>query len=282
MRLAAAQPIDRPRARPLLGPVVDDSLHDVGTTFADAAAVVAAAMTADGRDAITAAASTSYSLDELRLLPPVPQPRRILCVGVNYAEHAEESASVTAPTSHPMIFTRFPSSLVGHGEPLECPFPDAPFDYEGEVAAVIGTATRRVSVDEAMASVAGYSCFMDGSVRDYQRHTSQFTPGKNFDRSGAWGPWIVTADEIGDAALTLTTTVDGVVRQQASTEQLIHSMAAIIAYCSSFTTLEPGDVIATGTPGGVGIARTPPVLLGPGSTVSVDVTGIGTLTNPVA
>ncbi|RZV41733.1 MAG: FAA hydrolase family protein, partial [Acidimicrobiales bacterium] len=156
------------------------------------------------------------------------------------------------------------------------------FDYEGELAIVIGRTTRYADRESALGAIAGYSCLMEGTLRDYQRHTKQFTPGKNFERSGSWGPWIVTADEVGDPyALTLSTIVDGAVVQSAPTTKLIFDLEAIVSYCSTFTTLEPGDVIATGTPGGVGYARDPQFWLEPGMTVTVEVPGVGTLTNPV-
>jgi 2-keto-4-pentenoate hydratase/2-oxohepta-3-ene-1,7-dioic acid hydratase in catechol pathway len=210
----------------------------------------------------------------------VTDPRRILCAGVNYDEHRVETGR--DPSANPTIFTRYPSSLVGHGSALVKPRESDAFDYEGELAVVIGRAGRRVPVADALAHVAGYSAFMDGSVRDWQRMTSQFTPGKNFDASGAFGPWLLTADEVADPqALHLRTIVDGDVLQEAGTELMIFSVAELIAFCSTFTTLEPGDVIATGTPGGVGDRRTPPRYLVPGSRVTVDITGVGCLENNV-
>jgi 2-keto-4-pentenoate hydratase/2-oxohepta-3-ene-1,7-dioic acid hydratase in catechol pathway len=244
--------------------------------------VAAAAVDAGGRDAIVAAADGWMNLDDVGLLPPIPTPARIICVGVNYADHAAESGRAAEPPGHPVLFTRFPSSLVGHGEPIERPAVSDQFDWEGELAVVIGRTARSVSRETALDHVVGYSCFMDGTLRDWQRHTSQFTPGKNFDRSGAWGPWIVTADEISDpSALTLTTTVDGEIVQHASTSLMIHDVQAIVAYCSTFTTLEPGDVIATGTPAGVGFARTPQRWLAPGNEVRVEISSIGALVNAV-
>jgi 2-keto-4-pentenoate hydratase/2-oxohepta-3-ene-1,7-dioic acid hydratase in catechol pathway len=221
-------------------------------------------------------------LADVELLTPVPNPARIVCVGVNYADHAAESGRAPEASGHPVLFTRFASSLVAHGQPIERPAVSHQFDWEGELAVVIGRPAHLVERSAALDHVAGYSCFMDGTLRDWQRHTSQFTPGKNFDRSGAWGPWIVTADEIPDpGALELTTTIDGEVVQHASTAMMIHDVAAIVSYCSTFTTLEAGDVIATGTPAGVGFARTPQRWLEPGSGVSVTISSIGTLTNTV-
>jgi 2-keto-4-pentenoate hydratase/2-oxohepta-3-ene-1,7-dioic acid hydratase in catechol pathway len=266
------------------GPVVEGRLHDVSGTWASPAALLEATTDLAGRVEVGRAAddASSYDIERLMLLPPIPNPRRILCVGINYADHAAETNRSTEATAHPVIFTRFASSLVGDGHPLVRPAASAEYDYEGELAVVIGRRTRGVAPGEALAAVGGYSCFMDGSVRDFQRHTSQFTPGKNFDRSGSWGPWIVTLDEIGNGSgLDLTTRVDGVVVQHASTSQLVHDCAAIVSYCSTFTTLEPGDVIATGTPAGVGAAKVPPLWLVPGSEVSVSISGVGTLRNTV-
>jgi 2-keto-4-pentenoate hydratase/2-oxohepta-3-ene-1,7-dioic acid hydratase in catechol pathway len=280
MRLGTATRAD---GSMMWGPIVEDVLHDVSVTFSSPADLVAMASTDAGRDEIERAATGDrHPLEEIELLPPVPSPARILCVGINYAEHASETGRSADSSSHPVMFTRFASSLVGHGHPVERPMVSDQLDYEGELAVVIGRTCREVPLDDALEVVSGYSCFMDGSVRDFQFHSSQFTPGKNFDRSGAWGPWIVTADEIGDPSdLELTTTVGGEVLQQASTSQMIHGIAEIVAYCSTFTTLEPGDVIATGTPAGVGAARTPPRFLSPGEEVAVTIERIGTLTNGV-
>jgi 2-keto-4-pentenoate hydratase/2-oxohepta-3-ene-1,7-dioic acid hydratase in catechol pathway len=237
----------------------------------------------DGLGRLADAAATAPHVDPRAVtwLPPVVAPAKILCIGVNYHAHREEMGrGDDAP--HPTVFVRWPSSLVGHGQPVVRPLESEAFDYEGELAVVIGRRGRRIAVADALDHVAGYSCFLDGSVRDWQRHTTQFTAGKNFDRSGAFGPWIVTADEVPDpGVLHLRTTVDGEVLQDSGTDLLIASVPELIAYCSTFATLEPGDVIATGTPGGVGSARTPPRWLRPGESVEVTISGIGTLANPV-
>ena len=266
------------------GVIEGDRLLDISGTFSDLIDVMDLALTAEGRAEILRATegTRSVALTDVQFLPPIPAPRRILCVGTNYHAHVAESDRVADVPNHPMIFTRFPSSLVGHGQAIERPQVSASFDYEGELAIVIGRSTRYAERSAALDSIAGYSCLMDGTLRDYQRHTSQFTPGKNFERSGSWGPWIVTADEVGDPyELTLTTTLDGEQMQSASTTQLIFDLEAVVAYCSTFTTLEPGDVIATGTPGGVGYAQDPPRWLTPGAEITVSVPGVGTLTNPV-
>jgi 2-keto-4-pentenoate hydratase/2-oxohepta-3-ene-1,7-dioic acid hydratase in catechol pathway len=281
VRLATATRAD---GTTICGPVRDGALHDVTTTWEQPARLVAASVDPVGRAEIEAVAEQSPAtpLADLRLLPPVPAPARIICVGVNYAEHAAESGRTGEPPGHPVLFSRFAASLVGHGSPIVRPSTSTHYDYEGELAVVIGRRTRHVRPAEALGAVAGYSCLMDGTLRDYQRHTSQFLPGKNFDRSGAWGPWIVTADEIDDpSALELTTTVSGEVLQSASTADMIHDVAHVVSYCSEFTTLEPGDVIATGTPAGVGFARTPPRWLVPGDEVRVTIDRIGALVNEV-
>ena len=233
-------------------------------------------------DALREASATAatVSLDAVQLLPPVMGPR-IFCVGINYRSHREEMGRDAS--DHPTIFVRFPSSLVGHGTPLLRPRASDRFDYEGELAVVIGRAGRRIARERALDHVAGYSCFNDGSIRDYQRHTSQFTAGKNFDRSGSFGPWLVTADEVGDpSTLTLTTRLNGEVMQHSTTDLLIFDVAEIIAYLSEFTELRPGDIIATGTPGGVGVARDPAVFMRPGDTIEVEISGVGVLSNEIA
>lgn len=265
--------------RMVFGRVDDESLYDVSASFSDPAAALT--LTADGAVACAAASGPSIPLADLRLVPPVPKPDRILCIGVNYAAHRAESDR-PSDSAYPTVFTRFPSSVVGHDEPIVRPRVSDRFDYEGELAVVIGRTGRYISAGDALAHVAGYTCFNDGTLRDYQRHTAQFVPGKTFDRSGSCGPWVVTTDEIPDpSALHLRTLLNGEEMQSAPTSNLIHDVVALIVYCSEFTTLEPGDLIVTGTPGGVGYARTPPVFMQPEDVVEVQITGIGTLRNRV-
>ena len=204
---------------------------------------------------------------------------RILCVGVNYRPHIEEMGREIP--EYPVVFTRFPSSLVGNGEALVRPAISEQYDFEGELAILIGRPAHRVSREQAFDFVGGYCCFMDGSVRDWQRHTMQFTPGKNFDRSGAMGPVVPAADVPDPMALTLTTRLNGEVMQRGAVRDLVFDIPFLIEYCSGFMELRPGDVIATGTPGGVGAARTPPVWLRAGDVVEVDIPGVGILSNPV-
>jgi 2-keto-4-pentenoate hydratase/2-oxohepta-3-ene-1,7-dioic acid hydratase in catechol pathway len=221
-----------------------------------------------------------HQLSEVTLLPTIPDPDKIFCIGVNYASHLAESGHPTPP--HPMIFTRFANSQVGCGQPMIRPLESERFDYEGEMAVVIGKAGRRIAREAALSHVAGYACYNDGSIRDWQRHTSQFTPGKNFAGTGGFGPWLVTTDEIPDISRqTLITRLNGVEVQRAPISDLVFDVAALIAYCSIFTALAPGDVIVTGTTGGVGAYRVPPLWMKGGDIVEVEVTGIGILRNPV-
>jgi 2-keto-4-pentenoate hydratase/2-oxohepta-3-ene-1,7-dioic acid hydratase in catechol pathway len=183
---------------------------------------------------------------------------------------------------YPVIFVRFASSLVGHGEPMVKPRASEQYDFEGELAVIIGKRARHVPRERAYELVAGYSCFNDGSVRDYQRHGPQWTPGKNFQASGALGPWLVTAEELPDPGRArLRTLLNGEVVQDASVAELCFDIPALIEYCSTWTELLPGDVIATGTPGGVGAGRKPPLWMKAGDTVAVEISGIGTLRNPI-
>ncbi|MGB5255843.1 MAG: fumarylacetoacetate hydrolase family protein [Woeseiaceae bacterium] len=245
--------------------------------FADLRAVIeagaASELTEDG-------AGVEFQADEIRFLPVIPNPDKILCVGVNYRPHIEEMGREVP--DHPVVFVRFPGSLVGHRESIVRPRVSRQFDFEGELAVVIGQRARHVPRDSALEVIAGYCCFMDGSIRDWQRHTPQFIPGKNFHQSGAMGPCLVTRDDIDDpAALELTTRVNGNVMQTGRVSELVFDIPFLIEYCSTFTELLPGDVIATGTPGGVGAARTPPAWLEAGDLVEVEIPGIGCLKSPV-
>jgi len=221
-----------------------------------------------------------YPLDTVRLLPVIPNPRKILCIGVNYKTHLRETGR--EQPAYPMVFVRFAESQVGDRQAMIRPPESEKFDFEGELAVVIGKAGRRISRRDALAHVAGYSCYNDGSIRDWQRHTTQFTAGKNFPSTGAFGPWLVTGDEIPDPAeLTLVTRLNGKEVQRAEVSDLVFDVPALIEYCSSFTTLRPGDVLVTGTTSGVGAFRDPPLWLKPGDLVEVEISKIGILTNPV-
>jgi 2-keto-4-pentenoate hydratase/2-oxohepta-3-ene-1,7-dioic acid hydratase in catechol pathway len=229
---------------------------------------------------LSASAKPDHRLDAVALLPVVPDPDKILCIGINYATHVRETGRETP--KYPMIFVRFANSQVGHGQPMVKPRASDRYDFEGELAVVIGRRARHVSKERALEVVAGYACYNDGSLRDWQRHSAQFTPGKNFLASGAFGPWMVTVDEIPDPTrLTLTTRLNGEIMQHAPVSDLIFTVPDLIAYISTFTELVPGDVIATGTPGGVGNYREPPVFMKPGDRIEVDISGIGVLANPI-
>ena len=226
------------------------------------------------------AAKADFIFDEIEWLPPILEPRRIICVGINYDAHRIETGR--DPVGEPTLFVRWPSSVVGHEVPIYRPRESERFDFEGELAVVIGKPGRRISREAAFDHVLGYSCFLDGSVRDYQRHTSQFTPGKNFEKSGGFGPYIVTKDEVPDpSALRLQTRLNGQVVQDAPTSDLIFDIPRLLEYISTFTTLEAGDVIATGTPSGVGDRRDPPLYMKAGDRIEVDISEVGCLAHPV-
>jgi 2-keto-4-pentenoate hydratase/2-oxohepta-3-ene-1,7-dioic acid hydratase in catechol pathway len=222
----------------------------------------------------------TLQIDEVKFLPVIPNPDKIFCAGLNYRSHVEETGRTES--EKPVIFLRLAASQIGHGQPMIRPTVSAQFDYEGELAVVIGKRGRHISRDKALDYIAGYSCYNDGSLRDWQRHTSQWTPGKNFPATGAFGPWLVTADEIPDPSkLSLATRLNGQTVQSATVDLLIFSIPEIIEYVSAWSELVPGDVIATGTPGGVGFKRNPPLLMKAGDTVEVDISGIGILSNPI-
>ena len=221
------------------------------------------------------------SLDEITYLPPIPDPARILCIGQNYAAHRDEMGGDR--TAHPLIFTRYPSSVSGHDQALLKPAESNEYDYEGELAVIIGKPGRRIRPEQALDHIAGYSCFMDGSIRDFQVHTTQYIPGKNFDASGSCGPWMIPAGEMPDpnAGYRLKTRLNGATVQSTTTDLMLFPVPVLIAYISTFTTLEPGDIIATGTPGGVGYKREPRLFMFPGDRVEVELERIGTLSNTI-
>ncbi len=228
----------------------------------------------------TAGRAADVDLDDVEFLPVIGNPDKIICVGLNYEMHRKETGR--PEVEHPTLFTRFANTQIGHRQPIVKPASSDALDYEGELAVVIGRAGRHIPESEALAHVAGYACYNDVSVRDWQRHTSQFTPGKNFPATGPFGPYLVTADEIPDPTkLTLVTRLNGTEMQRATTDSMIFPIPRIIAYISAFTELVPGDVIATGTPGGVGFKRQPPVFMKAGDVVEVDITEVGVLRNPV-
>jgi 2-keto-4-pentenoate hydratase/2-oxohepta-3-ene-1,7-dioic acid hydratase in catechol pathway len=232
-------------------------------------------------DLVSRCGSTAdLPLEGLNYLPSLPNPDKILCVGLNYKAHQEETGR--GGEGFPTIFVRFANAQVGHEQPMIRPRESNTLDYEGEIALVIGRGGRRIPKDRALSHVAAYGIYLDGSVREFQRQTSQFTAGKNFPGTGGFGPWLMTPDEVGDVTqMEITTRLNGEVMQNAKAELLVFDFGDIIAYCSTFCELTPGDVIVTGTPGGVGAARKPPVFMDEGDVVEVEVIPIGTLRHRV-
>jgi acylpyruvate hydrolase len=226
-------------------------------------------------------AQTGVPLESLELLPVVPQPGKVICLGVNYIDHAKEGGNNVG--DYPAMFLRCATSLLAHKAPMQVPRASGKLDFEAELAVVIGRTARYVTETDALDAVFGYACFNDGSLRDYQRKTSQWTIGKNFDATGAFGPCLVSADELppGCVGLHIESRLNGQVMQSANTTDMVFGVARTIALLSQSLTLEPGDVIVMGTPGGVGYARTPPVWMKAGDTIEVEIEGIGTLSNPV-
>lgn len=265
------------------GAVVGDKVVDLRAIFGAQAPDLKALIAADllGQAAHAAGEQKpTLALADLRLLPVIPNPGKIVCVGLNYADHVRETNRQV--TEQPALFLRVVESQLAHGEDIVMPPESSKLDYEGEIAVVIGKGGRRISEADAWEHIAGYSCYNDGSIRDWQTGTSQWTAGKNFWRTGGFGPWMVTRDEIKDDQLmTLVTRLNGEEMQRTTTDKLIHSIPRQIAHISAFTPLSPGDVIVTGTPGGVGAKRTPPVWMKPGDVVEVEVDAIGILRNGI-
>lgn len=264
------------------GVVIDGKLHDAGPDMRARYADLRAVLASQALEALAAASGNGAVLEfaDVTLVPPVRNPDKIICIGLNYATHIRETGR--DKPAKPSIFTRYPSSLVGHDVPLIRPAASDWFDFEGELAVVIGKAGRNIPEEAAMDHIAGYSCFNDGSIRDYQRHTSQFWAGKNFDRSGSMGPWLVTADELADpAAQSMITRLNGEVVQSTPISDLAFKIEELIAYISIVTELLPGDIIATGTPSGVGLFREPKLFMQPGDNIEVEISGIGTLSNTI-
>jgi 2-keto-4-pentenoate hydratase/2-oxohepta-3-ene-1,7-dioic acid hydratase in catechol pathway len=231
--------------------------------------------------AATTGKAAEKQIGDVTLLPVIPNPRAIWCIGVNYDDHRKETGR--DPSAHPMIFVRVPQCQIAHHAPIIKPKVSEQLDFEGELVVIIGTGGRHIAKEDAFKHIAGYSIYNEGSVRDWQRHTVQFTPGKNFDDTGAFGPWMVTADEFGDPySHSLTTRLNGEQMQHTSIDLMTFKIEELIAYISTFTTMRPGDIISSGTPGGVGSRRDPQVWMKPGDIVTVEISGIGTLENPIA
>ena len=262
------------------GIVQGTGVIDVGKRLGDQYPTLRTALEALGEVQALAGAAPDLELDKLTLLPPITDPYRIVCVGLNYRSHIEETGRETP--AHPILFPRYPDSHVAHGQAMIRPKVSDNFDFEGELAFVVGKAGRHISQADALSHVAGYSCYNDGSVRDFQRHTSQFMPGKNFWHSGGFGPCLVTADELPDpGSMTLETRLNGEVVQHAETSDLLFGVSELIEYISQVWPLRVGDVVATGTTGGVGAARKPPLWMKAGDRIEVDISGVGLLSNPI-
>ncbi|MDP9898474.1 fumarylacetoacetate hydrolase family protein [Variovorax ginsengisoli] len=265
------------------GALQGDRVVDLRAVFGARAADLKSLIAADllGEAAKAAAATTeTLALTDVALLPVIPNPGKIVCVGLNYGDHVRETGREI--TEKPTLFLRVAESQVAHGEDIVLPPESSRLDYEGEIAIVISTGGRRIAEADAWGHIAGYACYNDGSIRDWQTATPQWTAGKNFWRTGGFGPWMVTRDEIADdRVMTLVTRLNGQEMQRTTTDKLIHSIPRQIAHISAFMPLAPGDVIVTGTPGGVGAKRTPPVWMKAGDVVEVEVDAIGILRNGV-
>ncbi|MGA7807055.1 fumarylacetoacetate hydrolase family protein [Bradyrhizobium sp.] len=256
---------------------------DLGALLRDRFADLKSAIAADAlaEAAASAGKAARHPLASIAWLPVIPNPDKILCIGLNYETHRKETGRTEV--ENPTVFARFANSQTGHLGNIIRPKVSQDLDFEGELALIIGKPGRYISRAQAWDHIAGYACYNEGSVRDYQRHTHQFTPGKNFPQTGAFGPWMVTPDEAGDLGpLRLQTRLNGQVVQDATISQMIFGIPQQIEYCSSFTRLEPGDVIVTGTPGGVGSRRTPPLWMKPGDVVEVEIDRVGLLRNGIA
>ena len=250
----------------------------LGASYPDLKSLIAKGGLDEAKKA--ASGSPDAQLSAIEFLPVIPNPDKIVCVGLNYKAHREETGR--APTDNPALFIRWGDSQTGHKQPLVKPKASDKLDYEGELAVIIGKAGRHVPAEKALDIIAGYACYNDGSVRDWQNHTPQWIPGKNFPKTGGFGPWMVTRDEIPDVnQMTLTTRLNGQVMQQTGIDLMLFPIPVVIAYVTRFTELHPGDVISTGTPGGVGFKRNPPLFMKAGDKVEVDISKIGVLENTI-
>lgn len=270
--------------RATFGALKDDGMVTLGGRVSDGATSLRDALAFDALGeirALVAKARPDTPLANVEFLPVIPVPGKMICIGINYRDHASETGRDNdAGVEMPNFFLRYPASLVGHRRAMLRPGMSQDFDYEGELAVIMGRGGRHIAEDKALGHVAGYSCFIDGSVRDVQRQS--LTAGKNFFASGPFGPWMTTADEIPDPQkLELTTRLNGDVVQHAFLDTMIHPVAKSIAYFSRIAPLEAGDVIATGTPAGVGQRRSPPRWLQPGDRLEVEISGIGILATSV-
>jgi 2-keto-4-pentenoate hydratase/2-oxohepta-3-ene-1,7-dioic acid hydratase in catechol pathway len=261
------------------GKGIVDLKRYIGNQYPDLKALIAGNGYADAAKHLNAAAD--YKESDITFLPVITNPDKIICVGLNYQDHVVETGRDN--TEQPAIFLRLAESQVGHKQPIIRPKESKNLDFEAEIAVIIGKEGRRISQKDSWDHIAGYSCYNDGSVRDWQRHTIQWTAGKNFAQTGGFGPWLVTADEIPpNTKMTLSCRLNGETMQKATTEQMIFKIPKIIEYVSTWTTLLPGDVLVTGTPGGVGARRNPPVWMKPGDKVEIEIDKVGILENGIA
>jgi len=270
-------------AGPAFGCVVGEGIVALSAKFGDRAAtlrdLLAKGLLGEA-ERLAQSTKPDFALDAISFEPVIPNPDKIICVGLNYRDHVAESGR--AVTEKPALFARYAACQVGHLAPMIKPKVSDQFDYEGELAVIIGTGGRHIKTADALKHVAGYACYNEGSVRDWQRHTSQFIAGKTFAGTGAFGPWMVTSDEIADPSrLTLETRLNGEVVQHTTTDLMINDVPALIAYISTILPLTAGDVIVSGTCAGVGARRTPPLWMKPGDVCEVEISGIGILRNPV-
>jgi len=265
------------------GAVVDGGVVDLkkasGGKYADLKAVIAADALSE-MEKLADGAAADYSLDEIAFLPVIPNPEKIFCIGINYGTHMMETSKVVPEA--PLVFARYANSQIGHRQPFLAPPESTRVDWEGEIAVIIGKRGRRIKAADAWEYIAGYAPYNDGSMREHQKKDGQWTPGKNFVGSGPFGPWMATRGEIEDnAKLNLVTRLNGVEVQRATSHDMIYSIPQLIEYVSMWSQLEPGDVFVTGTPGGVGSKRTPPLFMKDGDVIEVEIEEIGVLSNPV-
>lgn len=273
------------QGRASFGVLTDGGVMDVKSRLDTQAVDLLSLIRSDDLDAARAlarTAATDHRLEDVRILCPAGRHTRYFCIGVNYPDRNEEYKDGSERPKYPSIFMRSHTSLVAHEEPIVRPRESEQLDYEGEIVLILGSGGRRIPEGEALSHVFGYTCANEGTVRDWLRHAKfNVTPGKNFDRSGSMGPWVTSADELAGKALRVTTRVNGEVRQDDTSDRMLFPMPYLIAYLSRFCTLEPGDVILSGTPSGAGARFDPPRYLRPGDAVEVEVSGVGTLRNRV-
>lgn len=280
MKLLSFEHAGQTRFGIVQGDGVIDLVKAMGGRYPSLRALLAAQALAEVRGAI-AGRSPDVALSEIQFLPVITDPGKIWCCGLNYVEHVRETQREV--TEQPTFFMRVADSQVGHNQPMMRPAESVQFDFEAEIAVIIGKPGRRIAEQDVGAHIAGYACYNDGSVRDWQRHTSQWIPGKNFWRTGGFGPWMLTADEIPfGTEMTLTAHLNGQEMQRATTSMMIHSIARQIAYVSKVAPLQAGDVIVTGTPGGVGARRTPPIWMKAGDVIEIGIDKVGVLRNTIA